>query len=96
MVHGFLALGGSPRRHGLTQLEKRVSLDPGRGPGADSERICAHPGSFLPKATLARRRLHIGPPSAGGAGRGRAARRERQDGGDPALSAARESDLSPG
>ena len=38
-VRGFLALGGRPRRHGRTQREKRVRLDPGRGPGTDFEPI---------------------------------------------------------
>ena len=51
-MRGFLAFGGPPRRHGWMQLEKLVSLDPGRGPGVDFERICAHQGSLLPKVTL--------------------------------------------
>ena len=41
MRGSFLAFGGPPRRHGRTQLEKRVSLDPGRGPGTDFEQILA-------------------------------------------------------
>ena len=38
-VRGFLAFGGPPRRHGCTQREKLVRLDPGRGPGTDFEPI---------------------------------------------------------
>ena len=38
-VRGFLAFGGPPRRHGCTQREKLVRLDPGRHPGTDFERI---------------------------------------------------------
>ena len=33
----YLALGGHPRRHGCTQREKLVRVDPGRGPGTDFE-----------------------------------------------------------
>ena len=36
-VRGFLAFGGPPRRHGRTQREKLVRLDPGRGPGTRFE-----------------------------------------------------------
>ena len=39
MRHRQLAFGGPPRRHGCTQREKRVRLDPGRGPGTDFEPI---------------------------------------------------------
>ena len=35
----LLALGGPPRRHGWTQLETLVRLDPGKGPGSAFERI---------------------------------------------------------
>ena len=36
-----MAFGGAPRRHGCTQREKLVRLDPGRGPGTDFEPICS-------------------------------------------------------
>ena len=32
-IRGFLAFGGSPRRHGCTQREKLVRLDPGKVQG---------------------------------------------------------------
>ena len=81
MVRGFLALGGSPRRHGWTQLEKRVSLDPGRGPGADFERICAHQRSLLPKVILTCRRLRGAATFAGWPEEGRREGRPRFLGG---------------
>ena len=39
-VRGFLlALGGPPRRHGCTQRDKLVPLDPGKGPGTRLEQM---------------------------------------------------------
>ena len=55
-VRGLLALGGPPRRHGWTQLEKLVRLDPGRGPGTRFEQVLG------PRRVQPRRRG--GPPKA--------------------------------
>ena len=80
MVRGFLALGGSPRRHGRTQLEKRIGLDPGSGLGANFERISAHQRSLLPKVTLACRRGESEPGgTAGSGGEVRSSRGPRPD-----------------
>ena len=45
-VRRIFALGGPPRRHGLTRLVKYklVRLDSGNGPGADFEQISPDPG----------------------------------------------------
>ena len=36
---GYLAFGRPPRRHGCTQRERLVRLDPGRGPGTDFDQM---------------------------------------------------------
>ena len=58
-MRGFLAFGGPPRRHGWMQLEKLVSLDPGRGPGVDFEAALS-----APKVTLAKAHSYV-PPREG-------------------------------
>ena len=69
-----MTCGEAPRRHGWTQLGKLVRLDPGRGPGADFERMCVHQMLFLPKvktrgseqAVLRHRQLKIRSKSVPG------------------------------
>ena len=61
-----MAFGGAPRRHGCTQREKRVRLDPRRGLGTDFEPIFSfqclnspfsevmRPGQMVDVATVVR------------------------------------------